>query len=78
MPAKEVNLITLAQYAKDNADLLAQSGNYMGGWHNPKDDKVYLDVSKVLATAEEAEALARENKQLAYYDLEQHKAVMVQ
>lgn len=74
----DVNLVSLAQYAKDNWTLLKQSGNYMGAWHNPDDHRVYLDVSTVVKTAHEAEALARQAHQLAYFDLVQGKSVTVE
>lgn len=76
--AKDVTLVTLAQYAKANQDLLSQSENYLGGWHNPQDGKIYLDVSTVVQHASEAERLGREAHQLAYFDLAHGQSVSVE
>lgn len=67
--AKDTNVVALAKYTAKNWDLLSKKGNYLGGWHNPDDGRVYLDVSTVVKTAEEADKLSREAKQLAYFDL---------
>ena len=73
--AKTVNAVTLTEYVLKNQDLLKQSGNYLGGWNNPKDGKVYLDISTVVQTADEAQSLAASNNQLAYFDLEHGQSV---
>lgn len=72
---KDISLMTLVQYAKDNIDLLSNPNNYFGAWHNPTDNKVYFDVSTVVNSSQEAERLGREAHQLAYFDLEQGKSV---
>lgn len=59
----------LVKFARDNHDILSQKGNYFGAWHNPADGKVYLDISKVVSTPQQAEALGRAHNQLAYFDL---------
>lgn len=75
VPLKDISLMTLVQYAKDNIDLLSNPNNYFGAWHNPADNKVYFDVSTVVNSSQEAERLGREAHQLAYFDLEQGKSV---
>jgi hypothetical protein len=40
----------------------------VGGWHNPEDGQVYLDISRVLPTREEAMQFAHEQGQLAIAD----------
>lgn len=77
LDAKQVSLVTLAQYAQDNRSLLGQPNNFLGAWHNPVDDKIYIDVSTVVKSATEAERLAREAHQLAYFDLEHGKSIEV-
>lgn len=67
--AKDANVVALAKYTHANRDLLSKTGNYLGGWHNPTDGKVYLDVSTIVKSAAEAERLGREHKQIAYFDL---------
>ena len=63
------NAVELAKYVVKNWDLLSQDGNFVGGWHHPTNGKVYLDVSTVVATAKEADKLARDAHQIAYFDL---------
>lgn len=75
--ASKVDLVTLATYARDNDDLLQQPGNYMGGWNNPEDGKVYLDVSTVVQTESEAQVLGARANQLAFFDLKQGKSIPV-
>lgn len=72
-----LKLTDLAQFAKDNKDLLSQSDNYFGAWHNPEDHKIYMDVSKVVTDASEAERLGRDNDQLAYFDLGKGQSVPI-
>lgn len=73
----EVTVDTLAQFTIDNWDLLKQNGNYLGGWYNPNDDKVYLDVSTIVDSANSANDLAWATKQLEFYDLEKGVSVAV-
>lgn len=40
----------------------------VGGWHNPDDGRVYLDISRVFPTREEAIQFGREQGQLSIYD----------
>lgn len=68
---------TFVSFIMDNMDLLTQPGNYIGGWHDPVSHKVFLDVSRVVKSAAEAERLARENDQIAYFDLKGGRSVDV-
>lgn len=74
---ESVTVDALAQYTVDNWDLLSREGNYLGGWYNPNDNQVYLDVSTVVKSAEEANDLGLGAKQLEYYDLERGVSVPV-
>jgi hypothetical protein len=47
----------------------------MGGWNNPKDGMVYLDVSTIVDTAEEAQRIGHEARQLSYFDMALGKSV---
>jgi len=78
LPAKDVSVVALAEYTVKNIDLLSQSGNYLGGWHNPEDGMAYLDVSTIVQDAAEAERLGRAAKQLAYFDLKNGKSVTIE
>lgn len=42
----------------------------VGGWHNPDDGHIYLDLSRTFATHDEAMQFAREQGQLSIYDRE--------
>jgi hypothetical protein len=76
-PAKDLTLLDLATFARDNHDLLSQRDNYFGAWHNPADGQVYLDISRVTQDRAEAERLGREHNQIAYFDLEAGQSVTV-
>lgn len=57
--AKDLQFADLARYVRDNKDALADPQNYVGAWHDPASDKIYLDISRVVGTHEEARELAR-------------------
>lgn len=59
----------LESYVADHAATLALPGRVFGGWHDPADGRIYLDVSVVVDTEEEAARLAFTASQLAYFDL---------
>lgn len=59
----------LATYVIDHAPTLSQPGRRFGGWHDPDTGLVHLDVSLVVESLDEALALARDNNQLAVFDL---------
>lgn len=66
----------IADYATQHKGALAAKDAHLGGWFNEEDGNTYLDVSHVLPTQDQAEKTARENKQLAYFDLgsfEEHR-----
>lgn len=74
-PVEKLTVVELAQYVKNHQDLLKEPNNYLGAWHNPSNGKVYLDVSTIVQSADEARRIAQEHHQLAYYDLEHGVAV---
>lgn len=75
--AKDLTPKDLVEYTLKHWDLLQLANNYLGAWHNPEDDRVYLDVSTVLDSAQEAERIGREHRQLAYFDLSQGSSVAI-
>lgn len=77
MNDQQADVIALAEFAVKNWDLLSQDGNFIGGWHDPDDGKVYLDVSTVVKTAEEAERLGRDANQIAYFDLVKGQSIKI-
>lgn len=66
---------TLNKFRSDNADLFGKPGNYIGLWNNPEDGKVYLDVSRNVASAEEARNICDHNEQIAFFDLQNYSSV---
>lgn len=64
-------------YVEDNKDFLSEPNANFGGWYNKDDGKVYLDVSIVVDTQEEATKLALEHKQLAIFDLVKKDTIYV-
>ena len=78
IPLKDLTPAALVQYVKDNMQLAAQEGNYVGAWHNPADGNVYLDISRVVQNRAEAEQLGRDHNQLAIFDLKQGQSISLQ
>ena len=77
LDAATMTPMDLAHYVVDNNDLLSKPDHYFGSWHNKDDGKVYLDVAIVTDSAERAEQLSHEHKQLAYFDLGKMETVNV-
>lgn len=65
----------LSKYIADNADLLSQPGKTLGTWLNPDDGNTYLDVSQVTPDRAEAMRVARENNQIAIFDLSSFETI---
>ncbi|WP_144024019.1 hypothetical protein [Amycolatopsis keratiniphila] len=59
----------LAAYLTRHAPILTVAGRAFGGWHNPDNGRVYLDVSIVVPTLAEALDHGRAARQLSVYDL---------
>ena len=51
--------------------------NAFGGWLNTDNNQFYFDATIVCKTKKEAEALARTNKQIAYFDLANLKEIRI-
>lgn len=58
-------LKSVINYAKKNAGTV----DAFGGWYDSETGLFYWDAVRILSTKEEAEKFARDNKQLAYFDL---------
>lgn len=58
----------IRDYARTRRALLRQPGNYVGGWVNPDNGILYLDVSRVETDVAAARAAAIANQQEAFYD----------
>lgn len=70
-PAK-VKFITaqVRSFRKNNRDLLSQPGHALGTWYDTSTGDLWLDVVRVVETADEAATLARRHNQIAYFDLD--------
>ncbi len=58
----------IRDYARERRELLRQPGNYAGGWVNPDNGILYLDVSRVETNVAAARATAIANQQEAFFD----------
>jgi hypothetical protein len=63
------------RYLFERADF-AECGNYIGGWIGP-DNNLYLDVSVHVGCIDDADKLARDHAQIAYYNLATGQSVYV-
>ena len=77
LDSKTIQFRDLARYAASNADLLHQPGNHIGAWNDPASGKVFLDVSMVTNDKAQAEKLALQHDQIAYFDLSNFQSVTV-
>jgi hypothetical protein len=60
---------TLLDFRNAHLDLLKSDPSLrIGGWHNPSDGHVYLDISRAFDSHDEAMQFAREQGQLSIYD----------
>lgn len=66
----------LIEYVVSHADALALPGSVFGGWKDPTDGRVYLDVSTLVTDRSEALTLARVNDQLAVFDFSTGQSVV--
>jgi hypothetical protein len=65
----ELTVEVLEDFVRQNLPMLTQQGVYLGTWHNKETGMVFLDISMVFDHLLEAERLARDYSQLAFYDL---------
>lgn len=72
---KDLKRADVANYVHQNQDALHTPGHYLGSWTDDKSGKHYLDVSVGVGKQHEAEQLARENNQVAYYDSKEGKTI---
>lgn len=72
-----VNPCDVREYAYANADLAWRHDVAVGGWRDPETGIAYLDLTRVVPTREQADRLAREHDQVAYFDLNSQQSVRV-
>lgn len=69
--------LDIYQYIQAHQADLQKPGNYFGGWHDPESHQLYLDVSNVVDTPEQAAKLATDHHQIAYFDFKHGQSVRV-
>lgn len=67
----------LIRYAREKRILLMHEGNYVGGWVNPDNRILYLDVSRVETNVKRARQSAIDAKQEAFWDAQCRDEVFV-
>ena len=65
----EFTVETVRDYLLDNRDLLKDQRNSLGTWLDTETQKIYLDISRTITDKETALKLAKNNNQLAIFDL---------
>lgn len=68
-----VNVHELSAWIKQNID----SGFFFGGWIDKETGKVYFDLSANFQEVEKAIQIAKENNQIAIWDLNENKEIRV-
>lgn len=68
-PVGRVSPADITQYMIGNEDIWDEPNHFLSVRYDTESDRVYLGVSIVVETAEEANALAIQNKQEAYWDI---------
>jgi hypothetical protein len=69
------SLDALYRYVKDKEDVLRRPENHFGGWLNPEDGVLYLDISRVTNDVKEARKNAISGNQEAFYDFQTGESV---
>jgi hypothetical protein len=67
----------LADFIKQHAKELSKPGRYIGGWHDPKSGKIYLDISEVFprGSKDAAASAAADRNQIAMMDLSTFESI---
>ena len=65
------------QFEKDNAEAFAEEGNNYGGWVDPEDGALVLDIAKVLPNIEEARKLGLAANQAGIYDFQVGETIIL-
>ena len=65
------------QFGIDNAGAFFQPGNYYGGWVDPADGALVLDIAKVLPSIEDARKLGYAANQAGIYDFQVGETIIL-
>lgn len=75
--AKDLKADDVVDYILSKANMLRDPKNHVGAWHDPETGRVYMDISVVVKSHKEAEALCKKHDQIAYFDIKSMKSVVV-
>ena len=65
----------LREYIQKNIELLGREGAHLGGWYDKDNGKVYIDISLVRDSIEDAMKIAKDNDQEAIFNLETFETI---
>lgn len=77
IPADADRKQAILDYIDNHQAVLAQDGHCLGGWLDSETGLFYLDVSIVVHDRQQAEHLARQAGQLAFFNLDTFEGVRV-
>jgi hypothetical protein len=77
-PKEAVTPHVIKQYRREHRTELGKPNAYLGGWHDPNTNHVYLDVATHYKSFEDAKDAGRKAKQLAVYDVAHGKSIYLQ
>ena len=75
MPENHFSAYAVAQFVKQHAEKLAQKDLFLGSWIN--DGQIYLDVCLVTEYLPECIETAKQNNQIAVFDLSEMREIFV-
>lgn len=70
---KDFNVKLLKSLVKDNFTLLKSNENYLGTWEDK--GKIYIDISANFSSKEKALQVAKNNNQIAIFDLQEMESI---
>jgi hypothetical protein len=75
--ADELTEDDIVNYLLKHQEKFRDTRTHFGAWHDKESGKIYLDLSVVVGSGDEASQIAREHHQEGYYDLTAGKTVIV-
>lgn len=72
---RSLNRTRIREYVTENRDLFSEGGHMLSAWHDPEDNSVWMDVSKVETDKRAAIELAKEYELPNVFDLGSGNAV---
>lgn len=72
---RRVSKDSIKKFIRDNGDLLSKPGHAVGAWRDPKSGKVFLDVTIVTRSRDEAVRLGRKHDQIAVFDFKRGRTI---